>query len=291
MILPAAITGALLLAGLVMIVAYFRPAPPKPEKHVKTQATLAQRWRKVSRGTRLRLIIGLVIGLLSALITALPLLIIIVPAAVVGLPLLLGKQDTREQQLIIALEAWARSLASTADTGRYTLREVIGITRGATPPVLRGAVDRLHARMSTSWSAAEAFKAFADELDSAYVDEVTVYLIQAAQFNAGGLARALSAVADTLAVQAKQRMEIFNEREKPRRTMQVMTGIVALVLVGLIVFSGTPTIAFYRTPIGQIALLVIVGVFTLILAWAKSQTRFRPESRIVLSKTPMEVER
>ena len=291
MILPAAIAGAILLAGIVMAVAYFRPAPEKAPKRAKTQATLAQRWRRVSRPTRTRLLIGAAVGLVAALFTGIPLLLVVIPAAIVGLPLLLGKQDTREQQLILALEAWARSLASTAETGKYTLREVIGITRGATPPLLRSAVDRLHARMSTSWSAAEAFKAFADELDSAYVDEVTIYLIQAAQFNSGGLARALSGVADTLAVQAKQRMEIFNEREKPRRTMQIMTGIVGIVLAGLVVFSQTPTIAFYRTPVGQIALLVIIGIFVLILVWAKSQTRVRPEPRIVLSPTTAEVER
>lgn len=291
MILPAAIAGAILLAGLVMLIAFFRPAPQKAPKRAKNQTTLAQRWRRVSRPTRLRLLIGSAAGLVAALFTAIPLLLVVVPAAIVGLPLLLGKQDTREQQLIMALEAWARSLASTAETGKYTLREVIGITRGATPPQLRSAVDRLHARMSTSWSAAEAFKAFADELDSAYVDEVTIYLIQAAQFNSGGLARALSGVADTLAVQAKQRMEIFNEREKPRRTMQVMTGIVGVVLAGLVVFSQTPTIAFYRTAMGQIALLVIIGIFVVILIWAKSQNRFRPEPRIVLSPTAAEVER
>ena len=43
MILPAAIAGAILLAGIVMVVAYFRPAPEKAPKRAKTQATLAQR--------------------------------------------------------------------------------------------------------------------------------------------------------------------------------------------------------------------------------------------------------
>ena len=39
------------------------------------------------------------------------------------------------------------------------------------------------------------------------------------------------------------------------------------------------------------ALLVIIGIFVLILVWAKSQTRVRPEPRIVLSSTAAEVER
>ena len=101
MILPAAIAGAILLAGIVMVVAYFRPAPEKAPKRAKTQATLAQRWRRVSRPTRTRLLIGAAVGLVAALFTGIPLLLVVIPAAIVGLPLLLGKQDTREQQLIL----------------------------------------------------------------------------------------------------------------------------------------------------------------------------------------------
>ena len=95
MILPAAIAGAILLAGIVMVVAYFRPAPEKAPKRAKTQATLAQRWRRVSRPTRTRLLIGAAVGLVAALFTGIPLLLVVIPAAIVGLPLLLEGEPVR----------------------------------------------------------------------------------------------------------------------------------------------------------------------------------------------------
>jgi archaellum biogenesis protein FlaJ (TadC family) len=284
MALFAALAGSLVVGGIVMLVLFFSPAPPRPVNK-KSSVGLGQRWRRVSKATRVRILIGVVLGVVVAVFTSIPLLIVVIPAAIVGIPLLLGKQDTREQQLILALETWSRSLASTAETGKFTLREVVGITRGAVPEILRVPVDRLYSRMSASWSAADAFRAFADEFDNAYVDEVTIYLIQAAEFDSGGLARALSGVADTLAAQAKLRMEVYNEREKPRGTMRIMTVILAVVLIGIVLFSHSTQMSFYTTPAGQIALAIILGMFGALLIWAKSQTRHTPEPRIILAST------
>lgn len=283
MALLAALIGALLVVGVVMVVLYFRPAPPKRTKR-RSGPTLTQRWAEIPRRTKTLIVIGVSAGILGGLISGILLLVVVIPAAVVGLPLLLGKQDTREKDLIIALEAWARSLASTADTGTFTLREVIGVTRGSAQPVLRVGIDRLYLRMSGSWPTADALREFAEEMNSAYVDEVVIYLVQAAEFSGGGLTKALSGVADTLAGQAKLRMEIFNEREKPRRTMQVMTGIVAVVLTGIVAFSHTSQIAYYSTPAGEVVLAAILALFAGILVWAKTQTRTKPEPRIVLNQ-------
>ncbi len=72
-----------------------------------------------------------ILGIVAAVISGFPVMVIVVPAAITIVPALLGKPSTYERDLILALENWARSLASTADTGAFTLREVIGITRAA----------------------------------------------------------------------------------------------------------------------------------------------------------------
>lgn len=283
MALLAALAGAIVVAGILLLIRAFRPAPPKPASKKQAAPTLLQRWRAVSRRTKNLIVLAIIAGVVASAISGIILLLVVVPAAVIGLPLLLGKQDTRERDLLSALEGWTRTLASTAATGEFTLREVVDVTRASTPPIIRVPVDRLAARMNGSWSSSAALRAFADELDNPWADEVTIYLIQAAEFSSGGLASALGGVADNLAVQTAMRFEIYNERDKPRRTMRTMTLIVGLVLVGIVLFSQTPQIGMYRTPLGQVILAIILTGFVGLLVWAKSLTRTRPEPRIIIT--------
>ena len=287
MALLAALVGAGIVGGIILLIVAFQSAPPKRQRDRRPTKTTAL-WARTSPRTRLLLLIGVVVGLISATLSGIIVLAVVIPVAFVGLPLLLGKQDTRERDLLSALETWARSLASTADTGSFTLREVIAVSRASAPPILRIAIDRMHNRMLGSWSNAAALRAFADEMDNAWADEVVIYLIQAAEFNAGGLTKALESLADNLATQVKQRIAIYNERDKPRRTLMTLTGIVAMVLLGIVAFSRTPQLAAYSTPVGEIILSGVLGSFVLLLVWAKAQTRGKPESRIIINQASEE---
>ncbi|MFM9920905.1 type II secretion system F family protein [Lacisediminihabitans sp. H27-G8] len=285
MLIYAALAGGLLVGGIVMMVVAFRPAPNRPDRH-SSQFTLTQRWAAVTRQTKTTVLVGVLLGVLAAAVSGIIILVVVVPAAVIGLPVLLGKPDTRERDLLSALETWSRSLSSAAETGAFTLREVISITRGSAPPILRVAADRLNQRMSGSWHTSEALRQFAAEMNSAHVDEVIIYLIQAAEYNAGGLTKALDAVAEMLAEENKLQLDTAIEREKPRRSLITMTGIITVVLVGIILFSHTNQIALYRTPLGEVILAIILGVFVVLLVWARAQSRVKPEARIILPALP-----
>jgi tight adherence protein B len=289
MLIYAALAGGLLMGGIVMMVVAFRPAPNRPDRH-SSQPTLTQRWAAVTRRTKTTVLVGVLLGMVAAAVSGILILVVVVPAAVIGLPMLLGKPDTRERDLLSALETWSRSLSSAAETGAFTLREVISITRGSAPPILRVAVDRLNQRMSGSWHTSEALRQFAAEMNSAHVDEVIIYLIQAAEYNAGGLTKALDAVAEMLAEENKLQLDTAIEREKPRRSLITMTGIITVVLVGIILFSHTNQIGLYRTPLGEVILAIILGVFVVLLVWARAQSRTQPEPRIILP-TPTGTER
>lgn len=278
MILVSSLAGVAFVGGLIMLVLYFRPAPPK---RVSTKPSLSTRWNRVSKKTKTNLIIGLFLGIIAAIISGFPVMVIVVPVAMTVLPTLLGKPSTYERDLILALENWARSLSSTSDTGAFTLREVIGITQGSVPQMLKAPVNRLYTRMSSSWLTADALRAFADELDNAYADEVTIYLIQAAEFNAGGLSKALQSVADGLSSTAKQLITVEVERKKPREVMIQMTWLVAISMVLLVFAAGTGSMDFYRTPVGGIALGVILSGFVGLMVWAKAITRVTPDPRIL----------
>lgn len=280
--LEAALAGMLLTAGIVLALPSTRlPARPRSAPR---RRPLAAHIAAVSRRTRVLAAVGVVAGVVAAVVSGVLILIVVVPVAVVGLPALLGKPDTRERDMLSAVEGWARSLAAGSATGRFTLRDVIAVTRTATPPVLAAAVERLHARMSTTWTTSRALHAFAAELDSAWIDEVTIYLIQAADYSASGLAQALEAIAGNLAAQVKLRAEVYKERERPRRVMIQITWITGATLALVILLGRTPQLAPYSTPLGQTLLVAVLTVLTGLLLWARHIGRSRPEPRFLLAR-------
>lgn len=272
------LAGVAVGGGILMVLLWFSPSE-NPVGPSRRRARV-----KLSTATRNRLVVGLILGFVLAVAFSFPLLVVALPVAFVGLPLLLSRQDTTSRDLTLALAAWARSLAATAETGNFTLREVIEVSQGSTPPLLRAGVDRMCLRMNASWSVADALHAFADEIDSAEADEILLYLIQASAFQSEGLAEALRGVADALAGQAVLRIETYNEREKPRRTMRTMTIIVGVVLALLVAFSATPQLATYKTPFGAVILVVLLTLYAVILLWARSLTKVPPEPRILKTR-------
>lgn len=274
----AVIAGMLLAAGVVLAL----PGTRLPARRRRARPGLMQRVLAVPRRVRLLAALGLAGGFAAALLSGVLLLVVVVPVAVVGLPLLLGRPDTRERDLLSAVESWTRGLAAGSVTGRLTLREVISVTRTAAPPAIRPAVERLHTRMATTWTTSRALRAFATELDSAWVDEVTVYLIQAADYSAGGLAQALDAIAGNLATQVKLRADVYRERERPRRVMVQIVWITAATLTLVVLFARTPQLAAYSTPLGQVLLAVVLTILAALLLWARHIGRPRPEPRFLL---------
>lgn len=279
----AALAAAGLMGGIIMAVLYFRPGPEKEARAPKP--TLTQRWNAISEGTRQRLIIGAVLGLLLAFLTKFPVLVVVVPAALVWLPLLLSNPPTKERDLIVALENWARALAAGVGANKYTLKDVIGVTRGSAPGILQGPVDRLYARMMSTWTVKDSLRKFADELNSPAADEVLIALIQAAEFNGGGLETALKGIAENLHVASKNMLEVDVERAKARDTMRIMAVFIGFTVVYLVFFGGSGQLDFYRTPLGVIAMLIVLSGFVGLMIWAKAITRVRPEPRILIQTT------
>jgi tight adherence protein B len=282
--LTAATAGMLLTAGIVLAIRALSPTqgPARASRPARSFRRLAGR---VPRRVLVLLAVGTVAGVLVAVLSGVGVFVVVVPAAVVGLPALLGKQDRRERDLLSGLEAWARTLAAASGTGRLTLRDVIAVTRTSAPAVLRPGVDRLERRMTTTWTTTDALRAFADEHDSAWVDEVAIYLIQAADFSSSGLAAALNGIADLLAAQVKLRADIFRERERPRRVMIQITAITAGTAALVVLFARTPQLAPYSTPIGQALLLIVLSTLVGLLLWARWIGRPRPDSRVLLTES------
>lgn len=275
--------GALVLGGIIGAAAALTPHAPKPAVRRRSRATLRARWAAFSPRTRVLVLLGLAAGIFAAVLSDVLVLVLVVPIAVIGIPMLLGKPDTRENDLLAALEAWARSLSSASATGNLTLREVIIVTRTSTPQVLRPGVDRMVQRMQTAWSDAAALRAFADEMGSAWVDEIVVYLVQAADFTPRGLAEALEGIADNLSDQVQLRASIVKERARPRRTMTQIAWITGLTVALIVVFARTPQLAAFSTPLGQVLLVLCLGAMAGLFMLARHLGRTPSEPRFLLA--------
>lgn len=273
----ALIAGVTVALGALMVVLWFFPhhrdpaAPPK------------KRRKPISKATKQRAVVGVLLGLALAILFSFPMLVFIVPAAFIGIPLLQPRQDTSQRELTQALAAWARTLSATAETGSFTLREVVEVSQGSTPPLLRAGVDRMVLRMNASWSTADALRAFAEDLDNPEADEIVLYLVQATSFQSSGVADALKSVADALARQAVLRIETYKEREKPRRIMRTMTIIFGSVVALVVLAAATPQYASIKSPIGATIMVGILGIFVLIMIWGRSIIRTVPEPRLLSS--------
>ena len=98
-------------------------------------------------------------------------------------------------------------------------------------------------------------RAFADDLDDATGDLIVATLILGARRRGPGLARVLSAVADSVAEEVAMRRKVEAERAKPRTTARAVT-LITLGVVAVGSLNGT-YLAPYRTLLGQLVLVVI----------------------------------
>lgn len=268
-----ALAGALLAGGVLALVVGLRPSPvaPPPTRH--------RRLQPLSKQTRVLLLSGLAGGLIALLVTGWVLAIVIVPLAVVGLPTLLsaGSAASRIERLE-AMEEWTRALSGVLTVG-VGLEQALVATLRSTPAAIAPEVTRLVARLRARWVTEDALRAFADELDDATGDLVAANLILGARRRGAGLASVLEGLAESVAADVRARRQVEADRAKPRATARWVTLISVGVLVVLAV-SGT-YIEPYRSPLGQLILVVLLAAYIATLIWMKRMSMGRAVPRFL----------
>ncbi|GAA1874161.1 type II secretion system F family protein [Myceligenerans crystallogenes] len=236
------------------------------------------RIRRVSRRTWSLAAIGVVAGLVVWAVWRWPIAVVAVPVAVVGLPALLSNRGEADRiARLEALEEWTRNLASVLTLGSG-LEQALVTSLRSTPPAISGAVGRLVARIGSRWDTVSAVRAFADDLDDQVGDRVSMYLVQAASSRGTGLSTVLHALAQTVADEVRARRQIEADRAGPRATARWVTIISAGVLGTLAVLGGD-YLAPYRSPGGQILLVLLVGGYLAGLVWLKRIAAGTPPTR------------
>jgi tight adherence protein B len=116
--LVPALGGALMVAGLIGAGIGVRRTPETPDRLRRTRPVLAGRFQRISRRTRLLLLVGVGGGVVVALLTGWVIAVILGPAVVAGLPVLLSAPPAAARiGRLEAMEEWIRSLSGVLSVG------------------------------------------------------------------------------------------------------------------------------------------------------------------------------
>lgn len=273
--------GALVVGGVLLVVAGLRPRAVPPGRRPMNRSAATFRIRALARAHGLWLAIGVVAGVGFAAVTGMSVMVVVVPIAVVGLPMLLSAPPNRDIEMLEALDRWVRGLAATLPTGR-SITDAVRVSVRNAPALLSGPLALLVARLDERWTAPEALRAMADELDSPDADAVLAALALAAERGGTGATATLHALADSIQDRLKAQREIETERAKPRIVVRQVT-VVTVTVLALALLFGREFFAPYGTPMGQVILLSLLALYVASLLMLRRMTTPRRRDRILRS--------
>lgn len=278
----AALSGLLIGAGVLLVVAGFRTSPDASSRPRRSR--LPRSWQDpAARRRAIQLGMALAAGVAAAAWTSLPMLVVIVPAAAFGLPVLLSTPANRDAELLEALDRWVRNLAALLPTGRSITDAIRVSARQAAEP-LGAQLRLLVARLDDRWTMEQALTAMADALDSADADAILAALMLAAERGGTGATATLNALADTVQDRLRALREIEAERAKPRIVVRQVTIFTVAALALALVFGGSFFAPFASLP-GQALLTALVVAYLGSLLFLRRMALPRPRQRILRRAT------
>jgi Flp pilus assembly protein TadB len=231
----------------------------------------------------MRFVAAVIGGVVGAALTGWPIMAVLVPAAVMGLPILLGHSANQEIELLQALDRWIRGLTATLPTGK-SITDAIRVSVKQAPAQLTPHIELLIARLDDRWTAKQALFAMADDLASADADAVLAALGLAAQRGGTGATSTLSALADAIQERLRALRDIEAERAKPRIVVRQVT-IVTTTVLGAAMIFGRTFFEPYGSPLGQLLLGLLLATYVGSLVMLRRMTMPRQRQRILRSVT------
>ncbi len=277
--LLAALSGALIVAGMLGVVAGLRPVPERPPRPLRPRPAW---WVSIPPRRRWAAVAALAVGVVAGAFTGWLVLIVVLPAVVLGLPVLLS--TSTESGRIARLDGiaeWTRNLSGVLIAGQG-LEQALMASLRSTPAAIRPQVSTLVARLKARWPTEAALRSFADDLDDATGDLVAAALILGSRKRGPGLAAVLTGLAESTADDVRARRQIEADRAKPRATARWVT-ILAAGALAVLALSGQ-FLAPYATPLGQVVLLVLLSCFAACLVWMRRMAASPPPARYVTSR-------
>jgi Flp pilus assembly protein TadB len=252
------------------------------------QSRPAPRWRSALRAVadparRNRLVAAVTIGMVTLLVLGWPVAAIAAAAGIYALPRLLsGREPRRRITRLEALEQWARRLAEVLAASRGLEQTLIDSIR-ITPEAIRGEVSVLARRLANRADTEQALRGFAADLDDPIGDLIATALILAARRRGPGTRNALAALADAVAHEVNLRREVDAERAALRTTLTVI--VISVVGLSVLFMTARTLAAPFGTPLGQLVLAAVTGLYAAGLAWMHHLTQITTGTRLLHTKS------
>lgn len=278
--LAALATGFAILGGFIAWIGCHSAPAPAPRRRPDR---LLRWWRGWSRARRIRLLAGVVLGLLATLFTGSVPALALVPGALVVLPELLGPLPQPELRLLEALDRWVRLLTASVGTGK-SVPDAIRATRSQVPASLAEPIRLLVLRLGDRWPLPDALQAMADELDQADADVVLAALILIGERGGVGASATLDALSAALQDRLRAWREIGAERAKPLVVVRQVTVITLVVLV-VSILVAPDYFAPYGSPVGQFLSTVLAGGYLTAMYALRRMAAPRHRERILIRNT------
>lgn len=239
-----------------------------PSKIKSRSKSLGEKLKEALGARRLIfLAAGIILGIIVFSLTGWPVAFIALVLGGIFLPRIFTASEAIKQvDKLDALETWSRQLSGLISTGANSLVQAIIRSAPNAPDEIKPEVQALVAKLQSRWIPKRAFKAFADDLNDPSADLLAAHLILASRINVAGLPDALDDLSALLFDEVRQRREIDAARESNRTTSRMVTIItLAMLIFGSVLAKDFFT--FYSTPVGQLVLAAILGLYALCLIW------------------------
>ncbi|PGH48885.1 type II secretion system F family protein [Streptomyces sp. Ru87] len=296
-VLYALLSGIGVGGGLALLIVAVRGLPAKPA-HEKARA--GERAQELVRFVGRRGSIAICVGLVVLLFTRW-----IVAGAAAGILVfawdrLFGgaAEERAAMRRVEALAAWTESLRDTI-AGAVGLEQAIPASARAAAPALRPHLDALVDRLRSRTPLPDALQILADEIDDASADIIVAALILNSRLRGPGLREVLGALAKSAREEVDMRQRVMSQRASTRRSVQIVIGVSVAFVLGLAVFNRD-FVAPYGTPLGQLVLGCVCGLFAMGFWWLRKLssietpdrflTRDEPSVTFVRPRSPQEVQ-
>lgn len=265
MTLLAGLAGAAVVAGALLVVAWWigsgSQEPPRGAGARAPRSGPAASLWSWSRARKLEVAAAAAVTVVVFLVLGVPVAALLAGALVATLPPLLRdlRGTTTDIDRLDALALWVRRVATLMRTNTDLTKALLAST-DQPPKALAEPLANLASRMRAGWEPEASLRALSDDLDCAPGDLLASALILGLRNRGGGLTSVLDGLSRTIADDVGARRQVEADRAKPRREARVVTLMSVAGMVGLWLFNPG-AVEVYRTPTGQVVLLVIAAGF------------------------------
>ncbi|MFC4469220.1 type II secretion system F family protein [Streptomyces xiangluensis] len=258
------------------------PDPTKPPSRMAARVRRAKTELPVNWQRRWRHLVtaATVAALAVWAFTGWPVHGLLAGAGVLGLPFVLHPGGAAKARIdrLEALAQWLNHLAGVHTAGISLTQTVRASAKNAPAPIADN-VQRLAERLRTGMDAQLAFAMFADELADGVSDHVVLLFQSHAVYKGPGLADALEALAVTIHQQAADARDVEADRASVRKSSRQVSLVITIVVIGCMLNNAWS--GWYESPLGQIVLAFLGGLFAWTLAWLRRIARTQPDPRLL----------